>query len=569
MNDIAHSIFQQHTDELCGAALRAISGRTDAHFRKGRLYLDDTLVPVLAPHLRLDTSNHTFNDFRAVADGLALRLLACDRAIYDASCPDDEIGRLLYDFFEQVRLEATAASGWPGVRANVQARFRAWAQGFEHSDLIESSLGILLFTVMLTVWSRVTGCVLSEAQQDLLEATRAGMASEIGAELYALRRQRDDQQAYARTAAQLAAKISANLAAEIALDAREQKPERDHRSLFSLLLTPDAQQEEGFDVAPAGQSRVFDQHQSSYRVFTRRYDRVELAATRVRRAELKQFRQQMDEDRAALSIGVAQLAKLFRRIFRIPQDDGWVFGQEEGILDGRTLSQLVASPAETRIFRQDQVIDRVDQAVTILLDCSGSMRVHARRLAVLLDTLLRALGMAGVQTELLGFTTGAWNGGRAMKDWQRQGKPDYPGRLNEVCHLLFKQADTSWSRARLDIAALLKNDLYREGVDGEAVLWASQRLLEQSARRRTLIVVSDGCPMDSATQYVNDDYYLASHLQQVVRQTMAQGIDVVGLGVGLDLSAYYARSLAIDPQQVLTPAVFYEIARLLAGGHRR
>ena len=569
MNDIAHSIFQQHTDELCGAALRAISGRTDAHFRKGRLYLDDTLVPVLAPHLRLDTSNHTFNDFRAVADGLALRLLACDRTIYDASCPDDEIGRLLYDFFEQVRLEATAASGWPGVRANVQARFRAWAQGFEHSDLIENSLGILLFTVMLTVWSRVTGCVLSEAQQDLLEATRAGMASEIGAELYALRRQRDDQQAYARTAAQLAAKISANLAAETALDAREQKPERDHRSLFSLLLTPDAQQEEGFDVAPAGQSRVFDQHQSSYRVFTRRYDRVELAATRVRRAELKQFRQQMDEDRAALSIGVAQLAKLFRRIFRIPQDDGWVFGQEEGILDGRTLSQLVASPAETRIFRQDQVIDRVDQAVTILLDCSGSMRVHARRLAVLLDTLLRALGMAGVQTELLGFTTGAWNGGRAMKDWQRQGKPDYPGRLNEVCHLLFKQADTSWSRARLDIAALLKNDLYREGVDGEAVLWASQRLLEQSARRRTLIVVSDGCPMDSATQYVNDDYYLASHLQQVVRQTMAQGIDVVGLGVGLDLSAYYARSLAIDPQQVLTPAVFYEIARLLAGGHRR
>lgn len=569
MNDIAQSLFQQHTDELCGAALRAISGRTDAHFRKGRLYLDDTLVPVLAPHLRLDTGNHTFNDFRAVADGLALRLLASDRAIYDASCPDDEIGRLLYDFFEQVRLEATAASEWPGVRANVQARFRAWAQGFEHSDLIETSLGILLFTVMLTVWSRVTGCVLSEAQQDLLEATRAGMASEIGTELYALRRQREDQQAYARTAAQLAAKISANLAAEIALDAREQKRERDNRSLFSLLLTPDAQQEEGFEVAPAGQSRVFDQHQSSYRVFTRRYDRVELAATRVRRAELKQFRRQMDEDRAALSIGVAQLAKLFRRIFRIPQDDGWVFGQEEGILDGRTLSQLVASPAETRIFRQDQVIDRVDQAVTILLDCSGSMRVHARRLSVLLDTLLRALGMAGVQTELLGFTTGAWNGGRAMKDWQRQGKPDYPGRLNEVCHLLFKQADTSWSRARLDIAALLKNDLYREGVDGEAVLWASQRLLEQSARRRTLIVVSDGCPMDSATQYVNDDYYLASHLQQVVRQTMAQGIDVVGLGVGLDLSAYYARSLAIDPQQALTPAVFYEIARLLAGGHRR
>lgn len=569
MNDIAHSIFQQHTDQLCGAAVRAISGRTNAHFRKGRLYLDDSLVPVLAPHLRLDPDNQTFRDFRAVADGLALRLLACDPIIYEQACPQEETARLLYDFFEQVRLEATVASDWPGVHANVQMRFRAWAEAFEHSALIESSLGILLFTVMLTVWSRVTGGVLSEAQQDLLEATRAGMAAEIGHELHALRRLRNDQAAYAAMAAQLAEKVSLNLAAEIALDRRQKDSEKNSRSLFSLLLTPDAQPEEGFDVAPFGQSQVFDQHQSSYRVFTRRYDRVELAASRVRRAELKQFRQQMDEDRASLSIGVAQLARLFRRIFRMPQDDGWIFGQEEGILDGRTLSQLVASPAETRIFRQDQVIDRVDQAVTILLDCSGSMRTHARRLSVLLDTLLRALGMAGVQTELLGFTTGAWNGGRAMKDWQRQGKPAHPGRLNELCHLLFKQADTSWSRARLDIAALLKHDLYREGVDGEAVLWASQRLQEQSVRRRTLIVVSDGCPMDSATQHVNDDFYLASHLQQVVRQTISQGVDVVGLGVGLDLSSYYPRSLAVDLQQALTPAVFYDIARLLAGGHRR
>ena len=569
MNDIARSIFQQHTDELCGAAVRALSGRNNAHFRKGRLYLDDSLVPVLAPHLRLDPDNQTFKDFRAVADGLALRLLACDPATYEQACPQDETARLLYDFFEQVRLEATAASDWPGVRANVQARFRAWAEAFEHSALIESSLGILLFTVMLTVWSRVTAGVLSEAQQDLLEATRAGMASEIGEELYALRRLRHDQAAYAVVAARLAQKVSLNLAAEIALDRRQKDSDKNSRSLFSLLLTPDAQPEEGFDVAPFGQSRVFDQHQSSYRVFTRRYDRVELAASRVRLAELKQFRQQMDEDRASLSVGVAQLARLFRRIFRMPQDDGWVFGQEEGILDGRTLSQLVASPAETRIFRQDQVVDRVDQAVTLLLDCSGSMRTHARRLSVLLDTLLRALGMAGVQTELLGFTTGAWNGGRAMKDWQRQGRPDHPGRLNEICHLLFKQADTSWPRARLDIAALLKHDLYREGVDGEAVLWASQRLLEQQVRRRTLIVISDGCPMDSATQHVNDDFYLASHLQQVVRQTVGQGIDVVGLGVGLDLSSYYPRSLAIDLQQALTPAVFYDIARLLAGGYRR
>ncbi len=569
MNDIANSIFQQHTDELCGAALRALCGKTNAHFRRGRLYLDDTLVPVLSPHLRLDSTNHSFRDFRAVADGFALRVLACDKQIYDAACPEDETARLLYDFFEQVRLEATVSNTWPGLRANVQARFRAWAHEFEHSPLLDTSLGILLFTVMLTVWSRVTGWPLSEAQQDLLEATRAGMASEIGDELLGLRRQRHDQAAYAIHAGSLAKKISSNLAAEMALDRRDKQTDKDKRALFSLLLTPESQEEEGFDVASSGQSRIFDQHQGGYRVFTRKYDRIEFAASRVRQAELKQFRQQIDDDRSTLSLGVKRLARVFRRLFRIPQNDGWIFGQEEGILDGRQLSQLVASPSETRIFRQDQIIDRVDQAVTILVDCSGSMRTHARRLSLLLDTLLRALGMAGVRTELLGFTTGAWNGGRAMKDWQRQGKPAHPGRLNELCHLIFKEADTSWSRARLDIAALLKNDLYREGVDGEAVQWATQRLLAKPARRRSLMVVSDGCPMDSATQQVNDNYYLASHLQQVLKQSAGQGIDVVGLGVGLDLSAYYARSLAVDLRQTLTPAVFFDIARLLAGGHRR
>src|SRR5690606_30951395 len=221
--------FQQHTDELCGAAVRALSGRTNAHFRKGRLYLDDNLVPVLAPHLRLDPDNQTFADFRAVADGMALRLLACDPLIYEQACPQDETARLLYDFIEQVRLEATVAPDWQGVRANVQTRFRAWAAAFEHSALIESSLGILLFTVMLTVWSRVTGDALSEAQQDLLEATRAGMAGEIGGELYALRRLRNDQAAYAAVAARLAEKVSLNLAAEMALDRRQKDANKNPR----------------------------------------------------------------------------------------------------------------------------------------------------------------------------------------------------------------------------------------------------------------------------------------------------------------------------------------------------
>jgi cobaltochelatase CobT len=178
--------------------------------------------------------------------------------------------------------------------------------------------------------------------------------------------------------------------------------------------------------------------------------------------------------------------------------------------------------------------------------------------------------MAGITSELLGFTTGAWNGGRPQRDWLAAGKPEAPGRLNEVSHLVFKPAARSWRRARAGVAALLKADLFREGVDGEAVDWACERLLARDARRRILIVISDGCPNDAATRRANDAFYLDNHLKEVVARREQQGaVEVLGLGVGLDLSPFYRRCLAIDLAATLDNAVFNEILQLISGRHRR
>ncbi|HMZ02579.1 MAG TPA: cobalt chelatase, partial [Burkholderiaceae bacterium] len=171
---------------------------------------------------------------------------------------------------------------------------------------------------------------------------------------------------------------------------------------------------------------------------------------------------------------------------------------------------------------------------------------------------------------LLGYTTGAWNGGRVLRDWQRAGRPRHPGRLNEVTHLVFKDFDTPWRRARQDIAALLKADLFREGVDGEAVLWAAERLHARSARRRVLLVVSDGSPMDTATHLANDAHYLDQHLREVVQALNAGGsVEVGGIGVGLDLSPYYDFSQALDLQAPPGQGLFREVIELLARRHRR
>jgi cobaltochelatase CobT len=170
--------------------------------------------------------------------------------------------------------------------------------------------------------------------------------------------------------------------------------------------------------------------------------------------------------------------------------------------------------------------------------------------------------MIGVGTEVLGFTTGAWNGGSPYQDWLHSGRPSCPGRLNEICHMVFKDADRSWRQSRTDIAALLKADLFREGIDGEAVDWACNRLLAHDAGRRILIVISDGCVMDSATSLANDASYLDRHLRKVLARREREGtVEIIGLGVGLDLSQFYRRTISADFSRGLDNALFFELAR--------
>lgn len=541
---------QQPPPELNSAAIRALTGDPEVRLRGGRLYRGRRALPVSAPHLHAPGC-------RGSVDGMAMRLVHSDADLHRRLRPSDPAARMVFDLLEQFRAESLASL--PGVVHNLRHRFREWSLEFHGAGYTDTATGNLLFTIAQLVRSRVTGQPVPGEVEDVIEATRFQLAPELGHDLLGLRRQRNDQSRFAEHALAIARIVGDLLrAAPDDDDGSERAADR-----FAQFLEADDDVTDDPGPGSAASGAHAAGSQSAYRVFTTAYDRVHSVPTLVRPALLAEFRQRLDRRIEAEGVNIARLARALRAVVTDPAVAGWDGGQEEGLLDGRRLAQLVSSPTERRVFRDERIQPTANCLATVLIDCSGSMRQHIESVAILADVLARALELAGASCEVLGFTTGAWNGGRSIRDWRRAGSPREPGRLSEVCHLVFKDADTSYRRARPGIAGLLKADLFREGVDGEAIAWAADRMRRRTEERKLLLVISDGSPMDSATHLLNGQSYLDEHLLDVVHQ-LEDSVRIRGVGIGSDLSRFYSHALRLDLAQGVGNAVLGDVVRLLA-----
>ncbi len=544
-----------------GAVVRALANDASLQWSGQTLYRGTEVVPLNAAH-QSDVAQRLL-DQRALLDGAALRLRLSDAALHAQHCPSNETQRFVFELLEQIRVEALAPDDLPGLKHNLRKRFLLWADEFQNSGLTETSLGILLFTIAVASWSRLTGEEPPDQMSDLMEGTRVNIVPEIGPMLRGMKDHLADQSAFIPHAIALAQWVATAIetAESQAGNATRNRPQRNG---FSLRLHFESSQTPEAPIAASGQSKAWQASHQRYRVFTKAYDQESDATDLVRTAQLREFRAQMDQELIELGVNVPRLARIFLNRLSRPERDGWEFEQEEGYIDGRRLARLIADPQARDVFQQEFVHPISNAAVTFLLDCSGSMKAHAQQLSLMMDVLCRALDMAGVSNEVLGFSTQSWNGGRAKRDWMRAGKPELPGRLNEQLHIVFKPANRDWRRARMGLAGMRRLDLFREGIDGEALAWAAQRLNQTPANRRLLIVVSDGCPMDSATHQENDDHYLDEHLKQVIREIeFGKSIEVSALGVGLDLGCFYRHRLALDLGGGISEAVLLEIVNMM------
>jgi cobaltochelatase CobT len=554
MNDSAALRREHRVRELRAASIRALSQQRGLHFRGTALYRGRRPVPMPAPHLHPPTD-------RGTADGIALRLWHNDPDVHAELLPERTASRVVFEMLEQYRVESLVPESWPGVRRNLADRFRGWSQTFEASRSVETASGLVLYTVAQVCRSRITAEAIADSTQDLIEQTRFELASTFDRELASLRRDRHCQKAFGRHARVIAERVAD-------LPQLQTEPgEADTRwDAFEWLFDADSDEHTTPGV-PGGPRHALDGERTGYRVYSRAYDETRTVLSLVRPAQLREYRALLDRAVEASGVSARTIGRQLGQLLAEPHDDGWETGRDSGLIDGRRLAQLVTTPSERGIFLAESRVCRTDAIVSFLVDCSGSMKAFSEPVAVLVDVFARALELAGVGCEVLGFTTASWNGGRVRHDWNRSGRPRNPGRLNEVRHLVVKSADTRYRSARSAIAGLLKVDLYREGMDGEAVEWARGRLEACAEHRRILVVISDGSPMDSATALANDQYYLDRHLHDVLAEQ--SGIQVCALGVGLDLSTYYDHCTALDLAEGTTRRVASDVLATIAQACRK
>ncbi len=558
-------------DRNGAAVIRALGQSPTAEYRARQLHVGERPVGVSTPYLQpgLDDSGSISPDeliARGVFDAIGLRLRFSNPEIHARHEPDDLVARIVFDMAEQLRCESLVPASLPGVKHNTQVAFETWGRS---ERLSSTAIGLLLFTVMHVVRSRLVAPINDELIEDQIESTRFTLATEIGGDVRAMSHTTTDQEAFAAHARSLALTIAAmvNESTETASEAST--------AAAALFVPPewgDVDPDDG-DVLIGGVTTPNEhvdpetlESAGGYRVFTRAHD-VEHSGQQLYPTEkLRELRGVLDDQIAAQSVSPFTLARRLQRLFIGLERDGWRSGEHEGVLDGSRLGQVIANPMNHAVFRQERFRPVAPAAVSFLIDNSGSMkRQRHQTVTVLVDTLARALDLAGATSEILGFTTNAWNGGEPLREWRRAGQPTTPGRLAEASHIVYKDADTSWKRSRLSVAAMMKTQHFREGIDGEAIVWAYKRLLARPEPKKFLIIFGDGAPMEAATLNANGEGYLETHLRRVTQHIERERTVQLG-AVTIDQSVdmIFTNSVHMDLSGTLTLGEYGLLERLFS-----
>ena len=547
-----------------------------------------------------DNSRNDIIFARGEADSKALYLRYHDESIDQKYAPKGDIALNLFNEMEKARCEAVGGSIYPGAAKNIENKIEKESKRFFEKSEPNQKIP-LQDSLRLLIKKKTLHYKLSKNSQKGLDMWEDFILNESKSNFSKILSSIDNQEEFA--------KLSRNIIKDLGYgDQLGEEPEYDDNAdndnqtdesnesensdqndndeqqlpdeveeLVSDSSTTDdlSVEEEINEVEPQEDTNeeqnnrkktnsFFSEADPNYKVFNNIYDEEILAENLAAEEELAKLRIYLEQQLDQVKGAVSRLANKLQRRLQAQQNRTWKFDLEEGFLDASRLARIITNPTTPLTYKQESEIEFKDTIVTLLIDNSGSMRGRPISIAAICAEIIAStLERCQVKCEILGFTTKAWKGGKSREDWLSKDRPNNPGRLNDLRHVIYKQADVPLRRARLNLGLMMKEGLLKENIDGEALEWANKRLIKRSESRKILMVISDGAPVDDSTLSVNPSNYLENHLKNVISMIEKRGLlELIAIGIGLDVTRYYRNAITITDIEQLAGAMTEQLARL-------
>ncbi len=569
--------------EAVTAATRAISGNKELEINFGGMGSSLPHPPKTLKEL---------SAYRGKADSLACVEKYRDKSVR-ITASNEKVSSLI-KVMEDSRVEILGSMNYPGIATNIKSKFDDKCKLYEsfedHEDHLEIALETWLrnlclpniesnsSSLFLKYWGKVFDNQETELKDKLKESLNDQSKFQEIAEDF-LNNLNIDQEESEQEESDLEDENEQE--EESASESGEDEESQESES------SPEQDSQEGdeetdADSGDVDEDAIVDENQEimtnqswleslvgqtstfSYKVYTRNFDEEIKAEDLCSPEELQRLRKHLDQLMGPSKTTISKLAHRLQRFLMAQQNRSWEFNKEEGMLDSARLHKIITDPLTPLTYKIEKDTEFRDTSVSLLVDSSGSMRGRSMTVAAICaDIISTTLERCNVKTEVLGFTTKQWKGGESRKLWMENGKPENPGRLNDLRHIIFKSADTPWRRGQKNFGLMLREGLLKENVDGEALIWAHDRLARRTEQRKILMVISDGAPVDDSTLSTNPTNFLDLHLRQVIHSIETQSdINLIAIGIGHDVTRYYKNAVTIHRAEELGGAMLEQLTDL-------
>ena len=565
---------------------RALESTTKAIAEKSELIVsfnqdgkDTNDETIYLPQITKKFNSSEVSKVRGIADLKALKIKYHNKRIHSFYKPKSSTAEKIYNTFEQLRVETIGTKKMKGVAKNLEKAFQEKINT-KYSDVQQKieKQEEMLDTIEVSLRENLINQDIPKNIKKLLKSQKTSINKKILNKIDTLKKLINDQESFAELSREIISDLGYGSDDSQEEKERQQKTdsekrhddnnknvkqklEADDSKMKDLLenkigeesfeyMEEESSEEENESEITNAERKNFDLIENTleaYEGFTNEFDEIINAEELGSDEELGKLRNSLDQQLKSYHRLISRLANKLQRKLLAQQKRFWKFDLEEGILDSSRLPRIITDPLYPLSYKQESEAKFRDTVVTLLIDNSGSMRGRPITIAAMSgDILARTLERCGVKVEILGFTTCAWKGGKSREKWMTNGKPEYPGRLNDIRHIIYKGADIPWRRARKNLGLMLKEGLLKENIDGEALLWAHKRLMGRFEKRKILMVISDGAPVDDSTLSVNPGLFLENHLKSVVNWIEKKSpVELLAVGIGHDVTRYYSKAVTI------------------------